>query len=103
MFPCNFNQTMSCNFWQEGEPKTMGITVQNWHGELSTIKLDKFWRILSSCWSDAEAVTQQDVISKLLGNSLAARTVCEQKDILQHKKTLPRLRGRTGNRKFKGE
>ena len=44
----------------------------------------------------AEAIAQQDVISELLGKSFAARTVfCEQKDILQHKKPLPRLRVRT--------
>ena len=40
----------------------------------------------------AEAAAQQDVISELLGKSFAARTVCEQKDILQHKKPLPWLR-----------
>ena len=46
----------------------------------------------------AEAVAQQDVISELLGKCLAARTVFEQKDILQHKKPLPWLSVRTGNR-----
>ena len=51
----------------------------------------------------AEAVAQQDVISELLGKSFAARTVCEQKDILQHKKPLPWLRVRTGNRIFQEE
>ena len=50
-----------------------------------------------------EAVAQQDLTSDLLDKSFAARTVCEQKDILQHKKPLPRLRVRTGNRRFKGE
>ena len=50
-----------------------------------------------------EAVAQQDVISELLGKSFAARTVCEQKDILQHKKPLPRMRVRSGNRIFQGE
>ena len=39
-----------------------------------------------------EAVAQHDVISELLDKSFAARAVCEQKDILQHKKPLPRLR-----------
>ena len=34
----------------------------------------------------AEAVAQQDVIFELFGKSFAARTVCEQKDILQHKR-----------------
>ena len=47
-----------------------------------------------------EAVAQQDVISDLLGKSFAARTFCEQKDILQHKKPLPRMRVRSGNRIF---
>ena len=37
----------------------------------------------------AQAVAQQDVISELLGKSFAERTVCERKDILQHKKPLP--------------
>ena len=46
----------------------------------------------------AEAITQQDVISELLGKCFAVRTVCEQKDILQHKKPLPWLSVRTGNR-----
>ena len=36
-----------------------------------------------------EAVAQQDVISELLDKSFAARTICEQKQILQHKKPLP--------------
>ena len=31
----------------------------------------------------AEAVAQQDVISELLDKSFTARTVCEQKNILQ--------------------
>ena len=39
----------------------------------------------------AEAVAQQDVISELLAKPFAGRTVCEQKDILQHKKPLPIL------------
>ena len=52
--------------------------------------------------SYAEAVAEQDVISQLLDKSFAARTVCEQGDILQHKKPLPRLRVRTGNRIFQG-
>ena len=47
-----------------------------------------------------EAVAQQDVISDLLGKSFAARTFCEQNDILQHKKPLPRVRVRSGNRIF---
>ena len=47
-----------------------------------------------------EAVAQQDVISDLLERSFAGRTVCDQKDILQHKKPLPMLRVRTGNRIF---
>ena len=46
----------------------------------------------------AKAVAQQDVISEVLGKSFAARTVCEQKDILQHKKPLPWLSVRTDNR-----
>ena len=46
----------------------------------------------------AEAVAQQDVISELLGKCFAARTVFEQKDILQHKKPLPWLSVRTDNR-----
>ena len=50
-----------------------------------------------------EAVAQQDVISKLLDKAFAARTVCEQKDILQHKKPLPWLRIRTGSRIFQEE
>ena len=50
-----------------------------------------------------EAVAQQDVISELLDKSFAVRTVCEQKDILQHKKPLPRVRVRSGNRIFQGE
>ena len=50
-----------------------------------------------------EAVTQQDVTSELLGISLAARTVSEQKDVLQYKKPLPRLMERTGNCIFKEE
>ena len=50
-----------------------------------------------------EAVAQQDVISELLDIPFAARTVCEQNDILQHKEPLPRLRVRTGNRIFQGE
>ena len=49
------------------------------------------------------AVAQQDVISELLGNCFAARTVCEKKDILQHKKPLPCLRVRTGSRIFQEE
>ena len=48
----------------------------------------------------AEAVAQQDIISELLDKSFAARTVCQQKDILQHKKPLLWLRVRTGNRIF---
>ena len=51
----------------------------------------------------AEAVAQQDEISELLGKSFAARTVCEQKDILRDKKPLPWLRVRTGNRIFQEE
>ena len=51
----------------------------------------------------AEAVAQQDVISDLLDKSFAARTVCELKDILQHKKPLPRLRVRNGNCIFQRE
>ena len=50
-----------------------------------------------------ETVAQQDVISELLDKSFAARTVCKQKVILQHKKPLPMLRVRTGNRIFKRE
>ena len=50
-----------------------------------------------------ETVAQQDVISDLLDKSFAARTICEKKDTLQHKKPLPRLRVRTGNHIFKGE
>ena len=50
-----------------------------------------------------EAVTKKDLISELLDKSFAVRPVCEQKDILQHKKPLPRLRVRTGNRIFQGE
>ena len=49
------------------------------------------------------AVAQQDVISELLDKYFAARTVCEQKYILQYKKPLPKLRVRTGNRIFQGE
>ena len=51
----------------------------------------------------AEAVARQDVISELLCKSFAARTVCEQKDILQHKKPLPWLRVRNGNCIFQEE
>ena len=50
-----------------------------------------------------EAIAQQDVISELLDKPLAARTVCEQINILQYKKPLPRLRVRTGIRIFNGE
>ena len=50
-----------------------------------------------------EAVAQQDVISQLLEKSFAARTVCEQKNILQHEKPLPKLRVGTGNRIFQRE
>ena len=50
-----------------------------------------------------EVVAQQDVISDLLDKSFAARIVCVQKDILQHKKPLHRLRVRTGNHIFQGE
>ena len=50
-----------------------------------------------------EAVAQQGVISELLGKCFAARTVCEQKDILQYKMPLPWLRAGTGNRLFKEE
>ena len=39
-----------------------------------------------------EAVAQQGAISELVDKFFAARTVCEQKDILQHKKPLSRLR-----------
>ena len=49
------------------------------------------------------AVAQQDVISELLEKSLAARTVCEQRDISQHNKPLPILRVRTGYRIFQEE
>ena len=50
-----------------------------------------------------EAVAQQDILSELLDKFFAAKTVCEQKGILQHKKPLPRLRVRTGDRIFQGE
>ena len=50
-----------------------------------------------------KAVAQEDIISQLLEKSFAARTVGEQKDILQHKKPLPRLRVRTGRWIFQEE
>ena len=50
-----------------------------------------------------EAVAQRDVISELLDKCFAERTVCEQKDFLQHKKPLPWLRVRTGNHIFQEE
>ena len=50
-----------------------------------------------------EVVAQQDEISGFCDKSFTARTVCEQKDNLQHKKPLCRLRIRTGNRLFQGE
>ena len=50
-----------------------------------------------------EAVAQRDILSELLDKFFAAETVCEQKGILQHKKPLPRLRVRTGDRIFQGE
>ena len=51
----------------------------------------------------AEAVAQQDVISELYDKSFAVRPIYEQKDILQHKKPLPWLRVRSGNRIFQEE
>ena len=50
-----------------------------------------------------EAVSEQDIISALLVKSLGERTTCEQKQMLQREKAVPRLNVKTGNRAFQGE
>ena len=42
----------------------------------------------------------EDIICELIEKSLCARTVGEQKEILQHKKPRPQLGARTANRQF---
>ena len=45
----------------------------------------------------------EDSISELIGKSLSARTVGEQKELLQHKKPQPKLGARTANRQFQDD
>ena len=42
----------------------------------------------------------EDIICELIEKSFSARTVGEQKEILQHKKPQPKLGDRTANRQF---
>jgi len=45
----------------------------------------------------------EDIICELIEKSLSARTVGEQKEILQHKKPQPKLGARTANCQFQDD